>query len=368
MSTINVNTKNLKKEVSDWKHIEKVLINSYSDLSKVKGSSVFNASSFSSVKKSLQIVEDDLEKKKISAKEIKEALDEVIELYVKAERKITNTDIDRDKLGNPKGIAGGVDTEFVFYASLFVATLLTRPYDLGTLKDLLWKAWATETGNEIEKELFSAIDGFVSKYLAFEYVEDGDYYVTNENYGIQRTHGFLDVYDYLGPLLGMDLDTEILVFTPEGSDKEYRLQLWKGSYGWDGAYGGEIGLYSRSAEDAANNPYSDDNPNKEMIYYDCVSGEDEIETTQQIYSKDGELLFSNSTGDYADDGDHFWNLAIKTDPGYDKDDLVTVSYITVEDEAMREAIIEACEGRDDITYRADQSTDDVIVIQYGEFE
>lgn len=94
----------------------------------------------------------------------------------------------------------------------------------------------------------------------------------------------MDLYDSLGEKIGgMKLDTQILVFNPKGSDKEYRLQFWKGSYAGGGAYGGEIGLYERSEKKAKRNPYVESNPVKKYILYDCVPEEDEIKSVQKIY-------------------------------------------------------------------------------------
>lgn len=70
----------------------------------------------------------------------------------------------------------------------------------------------------------------VGRYFAFEYDKVHDYYKTNETYGVQRYGGFTDLYDALGGFLGMDLDTKIVYYKANGVN--YRLQFWKGSYGF----------------------------------------------------------------------------------------------------------------------------------------
>ncbi len=252
-----------------------------------------------------------------------------------------------------------------------------KSYYKSMVLDLCIQLWGTEMGNRIEKEIFNMVQPFVSPNFAFEYVERPenvidedleywDYYRTNETYGFQRAFGFMDFYDKLAPYGGMELETEILVFTPEGSDKEYRLQFWKGAYGWGGAFGGEIGLYQRSAEEAEKSPYRNDNIYKETILYECVSGEDEISTKQEIYSKTGDLLIYNNTEDYAEDGKHYWNLAIKTDSGYQAQDLVIKNTLIIEDENMREALIKEIEKNN--TLQLIEVKGKEVVIQYGEFK
>ncbi len=269
------------------------------------------------------------------------------------------------------------DAAFEKAKEKLIQTIINEPWNIPKLHDLFIELWGTETGNKIESDLFNLVSFAVSPIFAFEYVEKSqnateatsaywDYYRTNETYGIQRRFGFMDLYDHCGWILGMRLETEILTFIPEGSDKEYRLQFWKGAYAAGGAFGGEIGLYERSAKDAETMPYTEDNVFKDFIYYDCVSGEDEIKTVQQIYSKSGDLLIYNNTEDYAEDGDHFWNLAIKTDPGYDAEELVVVETLTIYDENTRDAIIAAVQKNG--TLKLVETTGNKIVIQYGEFE
>lgn len=114
-------------------------------------------------------------------------------------------------------------------------------------------------------------------------------------------------------------------------------------------------------------PYNHANPIKELIFYECVSGQDEIATKQEIYSSFGELLISNDTRDYADKGDHFWNLAIRTDGGYDSADLVIKNTLIIEDDKMRRALVEAVIENDNLHLIKDGEEDNEVVIRYGEY-
>lgn len=244
-----------------------------------------------------------------------------------------------------------------------LTTIKINPFNFKAIKNSLWSLWDTETGNKIEKSVVSFLlnDMRVSDFLAFEYDNINDLYYTNECYGIQRLSGFCDIYDDLGVILGMDLDTEKVIFNANG--KEYRLQFWKGSYAFKGAYGAEIGLYSRSEADAKRFPYNNSIESKFYIY-DCVNGEDEIETTQYIYNKKGTLLLKHSTKDYADNDDHFWNLAIKTDGGYSKHDLCLKEIIEVKDDNMRDAMLEALNKNISFKVTVNQNNKNQIIVEW----
>ena len=179
--------------------------------------------------------------------------------------------------------------------------------------------------NRTEKEVFDLVKNPVGRYFAFEYDKAHDYYKTNETYGVQRYGGFTDLYDALGGFLGMDLDTKIVYYKANGVN--YRLQFWKGSYGFGNAYGGEIGLYSNTNGGA---------------WYQTVSGNDEIQTEQYIRDKKTNTqLIHNNTADYATNGDHYWNLAIKTDSGRTKENLIQESYLVYDDPIKRKAALKA---------------------------
>lgn len=160
------------------------------------------------------------------------------------------------------------------------------------------------------------IAGAAGQAFGFEYVPGKDFYTTNES-SLQSVTGFHDVYDKVGDLLGMDLDDKVVEFTSGGVD--YRLELWKGSYGSGGAFGGEIGLYTRHTGERG--PVGDWLEKNIPGYYSAAAGEDQIATTQTIYDKKTGAEYFTNTGAGADDGKHFWNLAIRTDPGVNHEDI-----------------------------------------------
>lgn len=58
----------------------------------------------------------------------------------------------------------------------------------------------------------------------------------------QRIAGFNDLYDVAAPFTIMFYDTEKFEF--EYHNKDWRIQFWKGQYGWV-FIGGEIGIYTK---------------------------------------------------------------------------------------------------------------------------
>lgn len=170
-------------------------------------------------------------------------------------------------------------------------------------------------------------------YLGFKYVADGDYYTTGEH-SVQSFLGWHDFYDKLEKLIGANLDAtgedgDNMEFTDPKSGKQYRLELWKGGYGFGGAFGGEVGFYTR--EPGSSDPSG---------YFHAAQGDDQIKVTQTIYDKaTGEVYFTND-GQGADGSDkkHFWNLAIRTDPHVDPSQLAQRATIEVRDTGMRDQL------------------------------
>lgn len=162
------------------------------------------------------------------------------------------------------------------------------------------------------------IAGPIGQAFGFEYVPGEDFYTTNES-SLQSYAGFHDVYDMAGKPLGMDLEESVMEFEANGT--EYRLELWRGSYAGGGAYGGEIALYTRGDGDrgALGTQLEGDIDG----YYSAVSGDNQIRMTQTIYNtRTGEEYFTNDgRGADGTDGRHFWNLAIRTDPDINHEEL-----------------------------------------------
>lgn len=201
------------------------------------------------------------------------------------------------------------------------------------------------------------IAGAVGQAFGFEYVPDGDFYTTNES-SMQSYFGFHDAYDKVGKLLGMDLDDEVVEFEVDGT--EYRLELWKGSYGNGGAFGGEIGFYTRGTGERG--PLGD---LLERIpgYYSSAAGDDQIRMTQTIYDKEtGEVYFTNAAeGADGTDGEHYWNLAIRTDPGVNHEDIGQRGTLVLEDPDVAAAMCEAMNREEGITA---ELGDDGLTINY----
>lgn len=77
-------------------------------------------------------------------------------------------------------------------------------------------------------------------------------------------------------------------------------------------------------------------------WYQTVSGNDEIQTEQYIRDKKTNTqLIHNNTADYATNGDHYWNLVIKTDSGRTKENIIQESYLVYDDPIKRKVALEA---------------------------
>jgi hypothetical protein len=178
------------------------------------------------------------------------------------------------------------------------------------------------------------VAGAIGQAFGFEYVPDGDFYTTTES-SMQSYFGFHDAYDKVGKLLGMDLDDEVIEFEANGVG--YRLELWRGSYGNGGAFGGEIGFYTNgTGERGALGDLLERIPG----YYSSAAGESQIQMTQEIYdTRTGEVYFTNDgRGADGTDGRHFWNLAIRTDPGVNHEDLGQRGTLVMNDPEVAEAL------------------------------
>jgi hypothetical protein len=168
-------------------------------------------------------------------------------------------------------------------------------------------------------------------YFGFKYDENGDFYTTGEH-SMQSYLGWHDLYDKLEPVIGAKLDHtsddgDNMQFTDPKTGKQYRLELWKGKYGFGGAYGGEVGFYTREP--------GDDHPDG---YYSAAQGDDQIKVTQQIYNKTTNEVYFTNDGQGADGTDkkHFWNLAIRTDSNVNPAELGQRATIEVRDTDMRD--------------------------------
>ena len=190
---------------------------------------------------------------------------------------------------------------------------------LGSLLGNISKIMNSGPANAVEMGLFGlvSINGLMASILGFRYNPGSDSYYTVEG-SLQNQWGFNDAMDHWGSTLGMDLDTSISTFTYDG--QEFRVQFWKGTYGYDGAVGGEFGIYSRPEWEAKGNPYVEGSKESRMILYEAVDEKYQVPVRQTTtYTRDSgrERHFTNDTGTYGD-GDHYWNLNIRTEAGVEK--------------------------------------------------
>ena len=103
----------------------------------------------------------------------------------------------------------------------------------------------------------------VSEYLeqkgvaGYLYSREGKYFYTASE-PWQRALGFNSLYDAAAPYVVMFYDTERFDF--EYENKDWRIQFWKGQYGWI-FIGGEIGIYTKPTY-------------RHINQYDCAERED----------------------------------------------------------------------------------------------
>lgn len=193
--------------------------------------------------------------------------------------------------------------------------------------------------SEWEGYVINNLAGGITKgLLGFNYDEENDCYYTTEG-SLQNAFGFGPAIDEMAPLLGMDLYHEDIVF--EKGDKEYLIELWKGEYGWGVTSGGEVGVYTRSKEEADANPRVEGENNFD-IYYDCAADEEQLHiiTTMYDMSRGKEHMreiCTRDTASYADDDLDYWNLNFRSFDAVDKEDIAME--ITIEgDQATINAI------------------------------
>lgn len=110
--------------------------------------------------------------------------------------------------------------------------------------------------------------------------KEGCFYNTVD--AIHRVAGFSPIYDIFGPVAICFYDTVRLDFTYAGLD--WRIQLWKGQYGWC-FIGGEAGVYTRKAGTNI------------ADFYACASNENMLQMSMVVYNY-GRKLFTRPYGYY----------------------------------------------------------------------
>ncbi len=352
MSKFYVDSTKLRTSSGQILNIQRVVQNKAKDVQHIAD----QASSWmegEDLKAALEEIVRDLEKEASSCDELQEALNRIADLYIKAETDILSTvkganDASKGNSSNssdkknsdsqwepewmrkalqsvskwynnlPRPVREMVNNAFTGYARFMANTPFGKAFVHFFTGD-----------QEREEKLFNLISDPVSRTLAFEYNAKDDFYRTNENFGVQRYGGFANMFDDVGGGLGMDLDTQVVDFEYNG--KAYRVQFWKGSYGFGNAYGSEIGFY-------------ENDPNDDSGWYECANGEDEIRTRQTLIDTSTGESMTNDTADYAKDGDHFWNLMIRTDDGHEKENLTQESVLYFDSQEQAEAFIEGIKG------------------------
>lgn len=172
---------------------------------------------------------------------------------------------------------------------------------------------------------------------------------------LQFGAGFMDMYDVACSMLGMDVDTHVVVFQSGG--QEYRIQVWDGSYMAGLLFGGEFGIYVRDISSPNYQQYIPGQPlepeelrkqimslntsqvESYFINYQCVPEGQQFPMILEVYSNSGELLIRNDTRRYAENEDHYWNYFAKPSfdgSTYSGDDLYTVTKVIIDDPTFKE--------------------------------
>jgi len=135
----------------------------------------------------------------------------------------------------------------------------------------------------------------------------------------------------------MDLDTDLVQFSYGG--KEYRFQVWKGTYGAGTLTGGEQGWYVYDPNDPvqrSQNAFADSIGQEDWV---PVAGpDDRIRMVNSLYnSTTNKLITKNSdTIKYAPEG-AYWNLdTTAQEPGYTKSNVYTKGQLYIDDPGLRE--------------------------------
>ena len=208
------------------------------------------------------------------------------------------------------------------------------------------------SGEEVRKTFMGEVMGDAAKYIeenqgkttlaegiekgldiaGFKYVEYGDgrpsVFESTIDPMVQMGGGFSDWIDSIGTVAGMDIDEQIVVFQEGGY--EYRVELWKGSYGLGGTTGAEIGLYRRTKKEADKNKYKPNEKNYDILYR-VVPESRYCKMSYTLYDKekDQEVFSRNTTSDSQEGDKGWWPLTMRAGYVSDKEDLV-MKDVTIE--------------------------------------
>ncbi|MTD41846.1 DUF4474 domain-containing protein [Erwinia sp. CPCC 100877] len=258
------------------------------------------------------------------------AYDSALEELVDYDADGTIKDIDADKLQEwlVLFVQGKLTTAQV--EALKTAMLILPGYidELSELKDP-----ANETLQKLA--ILQDVIGQGWSIFGFAYDQEGEHFYTKQD-SMQSWFGFGDMFDEVGPLLGMDLDTEVVQFMYGG--KEYRFQVWKGTYGSGTMVGGEQGWYvydSHSPIQYTQNMIADGLGQSDWV--PVAAPEDRIRMINTLYNEttNKRITAPSDTAKYAPEG-AYWNLdTTALHPGYTKSNIYTEGKLYIDDEGLR---------------------------------
>ncbi|MEN8908394.1 MAG: DUF4474 domain-containing protein, partial [Clostridiales bacterium] len=228
-------------------------------------------------------------------------------------------------LGNLNSLTNGMFKETVYKITIATAKLHIPERIKDVYNELLPPPMQFVIENQFKTNLYtfnwtmdkiapSSVEGYLTNdllkpvtgyMLGFNYDPEKDIYYTTEG-SLQQQFGFGEAFDEIGPLLGMDLEEQAVVF--EYNDREYLLEPWMGKYGSGISTGGEIGIYSRSIDDKFDGQF-DKNGDNTHIFYQSASEDEQLKMTHELVdSSTGEVVLDVDTSDY--EGKDYWALGI----------------------------------------------------------
>ncbi|MVX66367.1 DUF4474 domain-containing protein [Clostridium chromiireducens] len=139
----------------------------------------------------------------------------------------------------------------------------------------------------------------------------------------QRNMGYNRLYDEAMAPFGMIVDCEPIYF--EYKNKIWLVELWKGQY--DVNTGCEIGIYT------ADKPVLNIPEMYKFMFFNCANDEEKL-TMSFTLKKNGKILFSR-------DEKHWWLAGFKLGEYSEPSELVVNLNITLKDEEMCNAFVEA---------------------------
>lgn len=184
----------------------------------------------------------------------------------------------------------------------------------------------------IEAQKFQQIHDFC--IFGFKYDYKNKHFYTTQN-SLQSHFGFTDFYDGCGPAFGMNLNTSQVQFVYNG--KEYRFQIWKGTYGDGTMVGGEQGLYVWNPKDPVRDIQKTVATGLGHGDFDPVAApDDRIHMVNTLYNKttNQRITASSDTYDHEPKG-AYWNLDTVSNPGYTKDNVYTEGILHIKNTDLR---------------------------------